>query len=78
MFISKQKYEFSTDIPVTQREDSNCLRTSVDGTVAQQAVGFSNFIYRNTAFLKCLLYVVEKIQFIKYVYSLNLFKVYDM
>jgi len=45
----------------------------VNGKVAQQAVGFSNFIYRYTAFLK-----VAKIVFLKYICSFNLSTVCDM
>jgi hypothetical protein len=33
-FFSKQKCKFSTDIRITQGQDNNILRTSVDSTVA--------------------------------------------
>lgn len=51
-FIFKQKCKFSTDIHITQRQVSNILRTFVDSTVAQRAVGFGYFIYRYTALFK--------------------------
>jgi hypothetical protein len=71
-FISKQKCKFSTDIHITLGKDSNILRTSVDSTVAQQAVG-SVILYIGTQpFLKCLLYIVAKIEFLNYTYAFNL------